>query len=236
MSASLSVDEESARQPVALVSVIAGVLVVVSSVLADAARYRDGTFIASSADFVAIGVERASLMRLSAVADLLGTYLLFLPAAVFLWRLCRPRGGILVDAATAAGLVYVALGVCGAAILAGGSEPLIRRYAGASGLEASQIALSFAVLTYIAAGIFQFGAALAGGIWWLGIGLALRQRTAALGLYSMLLGGLAILAAMGRTLGLQYEGGGPATLAFMPLAVWPAWVGVYLWRSSPELS
>lgn len=222
--------EESARRPVAVVSLAAGALVMISSLLGDAARYRDGAFIAHAADLVSVGAEKAALLRLSAVTDLLGSYLLFLPAAVFLWRTCRDRGGVLVDVATASGLVYVALGASGAAMLAGGREPLIRSYGSASGPEASQIALFFAVLNDSVTGIWQFGAAFAGGIWWCGVGLALRERTRWLGLYSVLLGALVILGALGRTLGLQYEGGGPMTLAFTPLAVWPIWVGLYLWR------
>src|SRR5437879_4266875 len=48
---------------VAIITVAAGFLVVVHSVLWDAIRYRDGTFLARDGDLVTIGAHNASLFR-----------------------------------------------------------------------------------------------------------------------------------------------------------------------------
>jgi hypothetical protein len=55
-----------------------------SSLSWDAVRYSDGTFVARTADLVAIGENRATLFRIALLADMLSSYLLFVPIALYL--------------------------------------------------------------------------------------------------------------------------------------------------------
>ena len=217
------------RRVVALVSLAAGVIGLTGSVMGDVVRYRDGTFAAHSADLIAIGEGKVALFRLAAVADLLGSYLLLIPAAVLLWRWLRPGYGMWVDVLTIAGVSYCVVGAAGAAVRGAAGPPLIRQYAHTSGEHAAQIATVFATMSDVVGGIWQILAALLGGVWWLGIGVITRHRWRWFGWFSSLLGSTALLSALGRSLGLEYESSGPAAPAFAPIALWAAWLGVLLW-------
>ncbi|MGI8631294.1 MAG: hypothetical protein ACR2NA_01935 [Solirubrobacterales bacterium] len=78
-------------------------------------------------------------------------------------------------------------------------------------------------------GSWQLLAAALGGLWWIGLGVLLRARWRWFSRFSLLLGAVAVATVVGRAFGLDYESSAPASPAFLPIAVWPAWLGVLLW-------
>lgn len=216
------------RRGVLWTSLIAAGLVLVHAVLWDAVRRRGGTFIADNAQLVTIGASKATLFRVSLLADALGSYLLTVPATVTLWRLLRRSVGEVVDVFALSGLVYAALGALAAAILAIGGETLIRDYATATGGQAKAIATTFAFGMDAATAVWQTVGGAAGAIWWLASGWLLRDRWRWFSRYSMALGAGTLLACGARMAGVSFDSAAPVTPVFMLIGVWVGWLGVRL--------
>ena len=209
---------------VAGVGVAALVLVVVHSLLWDAVRWDGDSLESRMADLVVIGPAKATLFRLSLVADMVGSYLLLIPLALHLRRRYADRP--LVDLATVAALVYGVAGAFTAAALAIAGESLIREHAAVAVAERAAVASSFRAVMDAALGSWQLLCLSAGGVWWLLVGRLLRAEHRWLGLFTVLFGAGSLAVALGRAAGLDYEIAGPATLAFAPIGLWAAWVGL----------
>jgi hypothetical protein len=212
------------RRTTATIGVMSLVLVLVHSLLWDAVRWDGDRLVARMSDLVHVGEDKASLFRLSLVADMVGSYLLLIPLALHLRSVHRDQP--LVDLATVAALVYGVAGALTAAALAIGGESLIRDHAGALGAERAAAASSFRVLMDAALGSWQLLCLSAAGCWWLVMGRALQSDHRWLGLFTMAMALVSLAVATGRAFGLDYEIGGPATLAFAPIGIWAAWVGL----------
>ena len=224
------------RRTVAAVSMFAAALVTIHSVTWDLARRENGSFIADSGNMVRIGAGKADLFRVSLLADMFGSYLLMLPAAVLLWRLLRPRSETVVDLVTVAAFVYAGAGAVAAAVLAGAGEPLIRAYASASAADASAAATSFSAIMDAAVATWQIVCVIAGGLWWISVGMLVRDRWRWFARYSIAFGAIAMATAVPRMAGVEFESSAPVTFAFTPIAVWIGWFGVCLWRSEVDVA
>lgn len=213
---------------VASIAAAAGAVGLASSVLGDVVRYRAGTFIAHPADVVTAGADKAQLSRLAHVADMFGAYLLFIPIVIYLWHRLRPGNELLVDVLSVAGLVYAVVGATAAGIFAGAGPGLMRAHAVAETGEAAHIALTYALLSDLVVGMWQFVVGLVGGVWWIGVGVLTRHQWRWFARYSIFFGAVALLAVAARFAGVDYDSAAPMTLAFLPLAAWPVWLAVLL--------
>lgn len=212
------------RRQLAGVGVASLVIVVVHSLLWDAVRWDGETLEPRMADLVAVGATKATLFRLSLVADMVGSYLLPIPLALHLRARYRDQPSA--DVATVAALVYGLAGALTAAALAIAGEGLIRDHASASAADQAAIATSFRSAMHAALGSWQLLCLSAGGVWWLLAGRWLRGEHRWLGLFTTAFGAVSLAVALGRAMGLDYEIAGPATLAFAPIGIWAAWVGL----------
>lgn len=224
------VSDAPAHRGVALFAFAAAVVGLTSSVLGDLVRYEGGGFIAHPADLVTIGADKAQLLRVAYVADMFGSYLLFIPIVVYLWHRLRPRDALVVDVLSVCGLAYAVIGAVGAGILAAAGPTLIRAYADAPVVERVHIALTYTTLSDLVIGMWQFVVGLLGGVWWIGLGVLVRDQWRWFARFSVLFGVFGVLAVAARYTGVDYDSSAPATLAFLPIAAWPAWLGVLLWR------
>ena len=212
------------RRTLAMVGVTSLILVVVHSLLWDAVRWNGEELTARMHDLVAVGEAKASLFRLSLVADMVGSYLLLLPLALHLRAVHRGRP--LVDLATLGAAVYGVAGALTAAALAIGGESLIRQHAATPPVDQAAVAASFTALMDAALGSWQLLCLTAGGFWWTVMGRELLREHRWLGRFTMAFGLISLAVVMGRAAGLDYEIAGPATLAFAPIGIWAAWVGL----------
>jgi hypothetical protein len=213
-------------------SLAAAALVVVHSVLWDAVRWNGHTFIADGAQLVTIGSDKAGVFRLSLLCDLFGSYLLTIPATYALWQLLRTdhEAGI-VDLVALGGVLYALAGALAAAVFAEAGATLIEAYAHhASAATATQ----FGALNDAAVATWQIPVVFTGGVWWLVSGWMLRDRWRWFARYSMALGGLGLILGALKVAGLEYDSSGPATAAFLPIAVWIGWLGLRLGTATPR--
>lgn len=217
-------DDERGRRVIAAISVVAGVLVFVHSITWDAVRYEDGAFVADMADLVGVGADKAGLFRASLMLDMLGSYLPAIPIAIYLWR--SQRGGLALDVATVAALVYATLGSAVAAALAVSGAALIQDHAAGN----TAVASTFDALITSGVTVWQTVVVIAGGTWWVVVGRVLRPRWRWFGIYSIAFGAVTACSGLGRVVGLDYETTAPATPVFAAIGVWYVWLGGLLWR------
>ncbi|CAG0989588.1 hypothetical protein ANRL3_02682 [Anaerolineae bacterium] len=186
--------------------------------------------------FLSVGANAANVLRWSMVLDMLGSYLLLAPAALFLWHWLKPKGLNQVELYTFCGLAYILVGAAGAAMLSVVWPPLINAYAEAAGQQREILATVFGAITNaVATGLWNTLNAITAGIWWLGIGLFLRSERRILGIVTIALGIASLLGAIGRiltiaplaTLGLSF------VLSLLP--IWALWLGIDLLRKPVHL-
>jgi hypothetical protein len=176
-----------------------------------------------------LGSAAAPLIRASFLLSMFGSYLFLLPLALAVYDWLRPIDPPFARWCTLCGVGYLALGAAGAAILAAVWPLLMTIYPGSS--ERSAIALSFATATAIAEdglqGIIQN---IAGAVWWIGIGWLLWRRRRVLAMFTLLLGALVLLNALGNAFGSEALStlGLLANVLLAPL--WGAWIGIVLLR------
>lgn len=215
------------RNVVLYASLAAAALVVIHSVTWDAARWDGHRFLADGDALVAIGAAKATLFRASLLCDLFGSYLLTIPATLALRRRLRAGDNGLVDLFTTGGIVYAVAGAVAAAVFAESGAALIRSYAHTS---SAATATQFEVLNHAAIATWQTVCVIGGGSWWLASGWWLRERWKWFARYSMGFGALSLILGAAKVAGVEYDSSGPATLAFLPIAIWIGWLGWELTR------
>jgi hypothetical protein len=180
----------------------------------------------------AIEVAHSRLVFSWAVFDFLGYYMLRVPLILFLWQWLRPRNPVIVDFASACGLLYVILAVAATSVLTGATTAILALYPDADaamriGLEAAWEASVGAVRQ----GLWHF-MLLPWLVWGCVMGSLLAEEDLSLGRALQLVG---LASALG-SIAPFFASGIEATLSladefqvhYMPL--WMAWAGIVLLR------
>lgn len=124
------------------------------------------------------GAEAAVLLRWGAIGDMLYSYLLLLPLALFLHRRLRPIKPWLADIGTAGAFAYIFVGAAAAAILAIVGSSLVEAHATAAPSDRAAIANAFELLRDgVFFAIWQTLDPITAGTWILSVGwLLLAER------------------------------------------------------------
>jgi hypothetical protein len=224
-----SPDAVRRRRAFAAVGIAAAVLSLASSVLLDLARLDDGSLVGDSADIVRLGTDHEGSFRWSGLVDMLGSYLLFLPLAVYLRDRFRDAHPTTTEIGFVAAIVYGAVGAAGAAAWAS-AAPLISTYANAAATDRPLLATTFATVIDVVNALWHFVAGPAAAVWFATVAIAARNRWRAFAIYSALLAAATALASIGAALSPDATSTAPATLFFLPLSVWPAWLAMQVIR------
>ena len=138
---------------------------------------------------VAGGHSAAVLLHWGALGDMLYSYVLLVPLALYLHSRFRERGPWLADLGTVAAFAYIFVGGAGAAILAFGGPSLIDAYASALAPERVPILASFSELRDIVVfGLWQTLDPITLGVWILSVGWLIRPERRATGVLLVVLG------------------------------------------------
>ncbi len=219
-----------ARSPrvFAAVGVAAAAISLTSSVLGDLARLDNGRLVGDSAHIVRLGADHAGFFRWAGLLDMVGTYLLFLPLAVYLRRRFRGVHAAIMDMGTVAAVVALGVGAAGAAVWAS-AAPLISAHASASPNERPYLEVTFATVIHAVTAVWHYVTGPALAVWFGSVAIAARAQWRGFAAYSMVLAVSAALGSIGAALLPNATSTGPTTLFFAPLAVWAAWLGVRIW-------
>jgi hypothetical protein len=179
------------------------------------------------------GPETAVLWRWGFLGDMLFSYLLLLPLALFSHRWVRQRLPWLADLGLAAALAYIFIGGAAAAILAQAGSSLIEAHNVASPAERPAILSSFHLLRdAFVFGVWQTLDALTAGTWAVSVGWLLLVDRPLMGRLLVVLGawGWALgVVTMSGIHSLAVLGAGLA----VAVAVWIVWVVVERGRLAP---
>lgn len=172
------------------------------------------------------GLEAAPLLRWAAILDMLFSYLLLAPLALFLHRRLRPIKPWLADLGTAGAFAYIFVGAAAAAVLAMVGSSLVEAHATAAPADRAAIAISFDVLRNIVFfAVWQMLDAITAGTWILSVGWLLLGERRVVGRLLVVLGiGMFGLSAT-TMLGIHSLTVLLASLAVI-LLVWAGWVAL----------
>ena len=149
-----------------------------------------------------VGRDGSPLIHLSMIADMLGYYLFLIPVAIYLWQWLRRERPGLATVYSTCGLFYILIGAIGASILAAVHPPLIDEYAVASGTRRETIELLFrTTMDLVYGGLWNMLEVTLAGIWWIGLGAAIRSAHRTLGTLTMILGAAGLIDGFGTMIG-----------------------------------
>ena len=184
---------------------------------------------------LSVGTDGANLLRWGMILDMLGYYLPLLPLALFLQRWLRPRNPDWVRFYTICGLGYILIGAIGAATLAAVQPSLINAYGQASVEQRYVLETVFITMwNMVFGGIWKLGGALV-GVWFLGIGLLLRDERRIFSIVSMILGASPFLGSLGMLLGIKALFLLGASIFGLLAPVWALWLGIDLLRKPIQI-
>ena len=185
---------------------------------------------------LSVGTDGANLLRWGMILDMLGYYLPLLPLALFLQRWLGPRNPDWVRFFTICGLGYILIGAIGAATLAAVQPSLILAYGQASVEQRYVLETVFVTMwNLVFGGMWKLGGALA-GVWFLGIGLLMRDKRRIFSIVSMILGASPFLASLGMLLGIKALFLLGASIFGFLAPVWALWIGIDLLRRPVQIA
>ena len=218
----------AALRRAAVAGVVLALVIGVTSSFAFIAAYRfdPEALLADPGSIVDGGPATAALFRWGAIGDMLYSYLLLVPLALYLHLRLRPRKPWLADLGIIGAFAYIFVGAAGAAILAAAGPPLIEAYPAVGPPDRVVISTSFHLLTNaVFFGLWQTVDPIPLGTWLLSVGWLMREERRAVGRLLIVLGVSLIVAIARTTLGLHSVSVLVAGTA-LALLVWAAWVVV----------
>lgn len=223
--------EESFRRLAAISAIISAPLAIGSLVLGLVPVDFNFEAFSDMSLFIQIGACGANLLRWGMILDVFGYYLLLMPIAFVLWFSLKSRGPDRVWFYTFCGLSYMLIGAIGASILAAVWPPMIRAYVDASVQSREILETVFGSITNIVyGGLWGILELIPGGIWWLGIGLMLKNEQRTLGIATILLGIFALLNVFGNIIEVEVIAM-PGLFVYLYFApIWALWLGVSMLR------
>lgn len=192
----------------------------------------DLSILGTPEEFIAIGTEGAMVFKWTMVLDIFGQYLFLLPLVVFLWYWLRPKDSLLVGLVSITGVAYILLGALGVAINAAVFPELIVQYAEAGTQEQATLETVFGTFaTAIIVGSWGIFVRILGGIYWLGIGWFLTSERRNVGYFSIILGIIAIISAVGNMVQIDPLIGAGTLGYLLGFPAWALWLGLVLYRN-----
>jgi hypothetical protein len=225
-------DQTRFRQIAAISTIAAAVLVLTATIVLSMAVDFNFEFLSNPVDLISAGLDTgaADLFRWGSTLEMFGYFLLLIPATLYLWFWLRPHSPRLVTLYTVLGLFSILLGVIGAAIRASFWPPMMIAYSDAAGTQREVLEIVFRSVTgFTFEGLYALDSILA-GLWWLGIGLVLREERRGLGIATTILGIVILGAGVGWLLRLDPLARLELFYFFEPL--WAIWLGVVIWRGA----
>jgi len=223
-------DKSTFRQIAALSVILTAPVMVASTIVLLMAVNFNSEFMSHPEGLIAIGAPASETFRWGTILEL-GSTLLLVPAALYLWYWLKPRGPKLVTLYTVFGIASMLLATTGELLRANFYPPLMNAYSQAPEIQKDMLRVIFQGVTNLNFEGLWALELIFWGIWWLGIGSLLRSDRRILGIVTMILGIVFLAAGSGWLLRV-------GTLArlenfYFLVPVWTVWLGIVIWRN-PE--
>ena len=182
-------------------------------------------------DLLVAGEHAGNLMKWSWLADMLGYYLLLVPAVILMHHWLKNKNPYWIGVFTFCGLAYIFSGSIGAVMLAKTWPTLISGYANANGVTKEMYSIVFTNTTeMVYGGIWGYLEFLLAGIWWIGVGFALKPERNVLGIVTIILGIFTLTTVVGEVFTLEYIALAGLMVYLLLAPVWAGWLGISLLR------
>ncbi len=223
---------KTSKSLLSLLTILSGIIALISYVLvAVAVNYNFDVFADPTLILTLPDVHLAAL-KWSMITDVLGYYLLLLPAIFFLqdWMKDKTQWA---QTLTFCGTSYVLVGAIGASILGVVWPLLIKEFQTANSPEARETSrLSFQLTSELVyGGLWNLLGMLVGGIWWLGIGILLRREYKVLGWATILLGFCSLLDSVGGMLEIKVLSDIGLNIYLILAPICAVWLGILIRKS-----
>lgn len=192
----------------------------------------DFTILATPNELIAIGKSEALVFKWTMLLDVIGQYFLLFPLVLFLWYWLRGKANRTVTLVTIGGVFYIFIGALGVSINAAVFPELMMQYADAGPEKRPMLKTVFTTFaTATMVGMWGIFVRLVGGLYWVGIGIPLRDERMYVGYFTVGLGLVTLVSAIGN--GLQIAPLiGVGTLGYLlGFPIWSLWLGVILYRN-----
>jgi len=224
-------DQTLFRRIAAITAILTAPLILANTVVLLIAVDFKSEFMSNPAGLITIGANATETFRWGEMLGL-GSTILFVPAALYLWYWLKPRAPRLVTLVTIYGMTSMLLAVTGELLRIGLYPPLINAYSQAPEAQKDVLMVVFQGVTN-----FNFEGLWAleeifWGIWFLGIGLVLRSERRSLGIFTLILG----IAFLGGGIGWLIRITPLSRLenAFFLVPFWAVWLGIVIWRRDEQ--
>lgn len=221
-------DQTLFRRITSLSVILTALFTVASTIVLLMAVDFNPEFMSHPEGLIAIGASASETFRWGTILEL-GSTLLLVPAAIYLWYWLKPRAPKLVTLYTVLGLASMLLATTGELLRANLYPPLMNAYSQAPESQKEVLMVIFQGITN-----FNFEGLWAlelifWGIWWLGIGSPLRNERRILGTVTMILGIAYLIAGTGWLLRIEPLARLENVFFFVPF--WVVWLGIVIWRN-----
>ena len=216
-------EQQSFKRLAASAAILAGPVSLASAFVLLAAVDYNTELMSNPAGLITVGATAAKNFRWGSVLELGAPTLLLVPAAFYLWSWLKPRASELVSLYTFFGLSSLLLAAIGSLLRATLYPTLMSAYPQASETQQEVLKIVFQGITdFTFEGLYALELIFL-GIWWLGIGLPLRNERHSLGIVTAILGIAFLGAGIGWLLGISPLPGSKMRSLWC-LSGWCGWV------------
>jgi len=218
-------DDPLFKRIAAITAIFSGILQLVTIIISISAVGVVVELLAEPIGMITLGDRGADMFRWAWTLSIFGYYLLLAPAVVYLSSWLNSRNDGLIRTATIFGLVYIIAGAISVAIMVGAMPPMMHTFAEASGsLQETMLGVFRVVTDMVFFGVSPLAFA-AGGLWWLGTGVALLNQQLILAIITLILGAGTLGSAIGFFLQVELLARLEMVNYFLA-PIWAIWIGI----------
>jgi len=226
-------DHITFKRITALSAILSAMLTVASTIVLLMAVDFNSEFMSHPEGLITIGVSAAETFRWGTILEL-GSTLFFVPVALYLWDWLKSRASGLVTLYTVLGLASMLLATTGELLRANLYPPLMNAYSQAPEFQKDVLITIFQGITNLNFEGLWALELIFWGIWWLGIGLLLRNEHLILGIVTLILGIVFLIAGVGWLL--RVDPLARLENAFFLVPFWAIWLGIVIWRPDEQVA
>jgi len=225
-------DQTTFRWIAAISAILTALFTMASTIILLMAVDFNSEFMSHPEDLITISASASKTFRWGTILEL-GSTLLLIPTILYLWYWLKPRAPKLVTLYTVLGLTSILLATTGELLRANLYPPLMNAYSQAPEIQKDVLMVIFQGITN-----FNFEGLWAlelifWGIWWLGIGPVLRSEHRIMGIVTVILGIVCLVAGAGWLFRIDPLARLENVFIFVPF--WTVWFGIVIARR-PENS
>ncbi|MBK7302682.1 MAG: hypothetical protein IPI90_05390 [Saprospiraceae bacterium] len=208
------------------ITIISGIVAFVSYFLVACSVNFNFDFFSNPVIIFSLPDVQIGMLRWSMIADILGYYLLLLPALFFIheWLLGKTEWRQLI---TFCGTSYILAGALGASVLAATWPPFLIKFPMASAEQQDTIKLLFESFSLMVGnGIWNLFDTLVCGVWMVGIGRYIKREMPILGWFTIAVGCISFTDGIGNILEIKVVADIAVNLYLILAPVWAIAIGL----------